>query len=90
MPTTRSTLVPPSVVVTVQVLLSPASPSPLPSVVAWAAAPVPESSTVDVKSTPVASALVGEFASNCTVILLLAVTFVVRSTLILLPDVLFV
>ncbi len=39
-----------SVVVTVQLLLSPASPSALPSVVAWAAAALPESSTVEVKS----------------------------------------
>ncbi len=81
---------PPSVVVTVQLLLSPASPSPLPSVVAWAAVAVPESSTVDVKSLPVASALVGASELNSTVILLLAVTLVVRSTLMLLPDVLFV
>ncbi len=78
------------VVVTVHELLSPASPSPLPSPVDCAASAVPESSTIEVKSTPVRSWLVGASESNNTVILLLAVILVLRSTLIVLPAVLFV
>ncbi len=75
-------------VVTIQLFKSPASPSPLPWLVACAASPVPESSTVEVKLTPVRSWVVGASASNSTVILLVTVTLVVRSTLMLLPEVL--
>ena len=71
-----------SVVVTVQSLLSP--PSPSPSVVAVGRSAFPESSTVERKSTPVRSSVVGASALNSTVILLLLVTLEARSTLMLL------
>ena len=79
---------PGSVVVTVQSLLSPASPSPSPSVVDCGESPVPESSTVEVKSTPVRSWLVGASAVKMTVIRPLAAILLARSRLMLLPEVL--